>query len=196
MSHNRIITVVGLAVIALALFASACVDEQGAKDMAQESRQVLEPVVSDLTIREADLTARIEDPAATPEQIEEAEAELDSVEQQLEVATRSLEAAIEIEADPAGGIVSQTLGFVMPFVPVPYRLPMVLGGSLLVSALRQYQLRKAGREIARGVEIAAQSDAALKKGLQDNAGTIRIHQGGTARRLVDEAQGKKPARIL
>lgn len=197
MSRNRIVTVVGLAVIAIALFASACVSEQETRRAAEDARKTLEPVRDALAQRQAELADELEDPQADPEQISEAESELEEVERQLAIATKSLETAIAIEADPSDdNLITQAIGVVMPFVPEPYRLPVVLGGGLIASAIRQWKLRQAGREIARGVQVAAESDAELKKRIHENAGTIRLHQGATARRMVDEAQGKKPARLL
>jgi exonuclease VII small subunit len=197
MSQNRVITLVGLAVIALALFASGCLTEQQAQDQARQARETLEPAVEDLERIKAGLGATIADPEAEPDAVAEAQEALDTVEQQLAVATKALEVAIAIEADPSGDtILGQVVNTVLPFLPEPYRLPLALGVPLLASLARAWQLKRAGREVARGVQVAAEADAALKQRIQENAGLIRLNQGATARRLVDEAQGKKPARLL
>ena len=196
MSHNRVITVVGLAVIALALLLSACFNEQRIREEAQVARETLEPIVQELELQEVALTETIEDPATLPEELAQAEEDLETVRESLDVATRALNAALEIEADPTEGLVNQTLQLIMPFVPEPHRLPVVLGGGIVASVIRQWQLRRAGRDIARGIQVAAESDAELKKRLTNNSGLIRMNQGALAGRLVDEAQGKKPARPI
>ena len=196
MSHNRVITVAGLAVIALALLLSACANQQRIREGAQVARETLEPIVQELELQEVALTETIEDPATLPEELAEAEEDLETVRESPDVATRALNAALEIEADPTEGLVNQTLQLIMPFVPEPHRLPVILGGGIVVSVIRQWQLRRAGRDIARGVQVAAESDGELKKRLGDNSGLIRMNQGALAGRLVDEAQGKKPARLI
>lgn len=199
MSHIRSrLTLVLALVVGLAglLCLTGCEYDELVRQRAEDTKEHVEPIRVKLSDRKAELEDSIAEPGIPPEQLDAWQAELETVTVQLAVAEKALAAADRVIADPQGGLVNEVVGFVAPFVPEPYRLPLVLGGGLIVTVLRAIQTRRAARDIAKGVQVAIEADPDLKAKFQAQAGRISAQQGHMAKRLVDEAQGKAKPKLL
>lgn len=155
------------------------------------ARQDLVALRDALAARERALRQALDDPQAPAHLASLQRAELGIVADQLAAADHALAASAQYERDPAGGTIARAVGAVAPFVPEPYRLPLVLGAGLAASLARGAQLRRAGRAIARGVQYALDADPDLARHFASQAPGVRARQTPLARRLVDEAQGKR-----
>lgn len=175
---------------------AGCEVGQSIHRQAQQVREHVEPIREGLADRKAELENSLAAPGIEPEQLDAWQSELASVTAQLAVAEKALAAAERVIADPQGGLVNEVVGFIAPFVPEPYRLPLVLGAGLLASLARGVSLRRAGRDIAKGVQVAIEADPDLKTLFQAQADKISAQQGHLAKRLVDEAQGKAKPKLL
>lgn len=188
-------TALGAMVVAALLVAigqsGGCVDQAAMRHQIESARQDLGALRDDLAARERALRQALEDPSAPADLADGWRAQLVVVRDQLAAAEHAIGASADYEHDPAGGAVARTIGAVAPFVPEPYRLPLVLGAGLAASLARGAQLRRAGRAIARGVQRALDADPQLAAGFAAHAGVVRDEQPPLARRLVDEAQGKR-----
>lgn len=168
-----------------------CVDQAAMRNQIDSARQDLGALREALATREHALRQALEDPSAPADLADGWRTQLGIVQSQLAAADHALHASAEYEHDPAGGAITRTVGAVAPFVPEPYRLPLVLGAGLAASLARGAQLRRAGRAIARGVQRALDADPQLASRFAQQADAVRADQPPLARRLVDEAQGKR-----
>ncbi len=159
----------------------------------ESARQDLGGLRDVLAAREQALSQALGDPSAPPDLAAGWKAQLAVVRNQLATTQHALDASAEYDADPVGGPIARTVGAVSPFVPEPYRLPLVLGAGLAASLARVIQLRKAGRAIAQGVQRALDADPQLASRFAEQSSNVREGQPKLARRLVDEARGKRPA---
>ena len=173
-----------------------CVDQAAMRTQIDAARQDLGALRDALAARERTLRQALEDPQAPADLAVGWRAELGVVQDQLAAAEHAINASADYQRDPAGGAVTRTIGAVAPLVPEPYRLPLVLGAGLAASLARGVQLRKAGRAIARGVQRALEADPQLAARFAGQADTVRAEQPPLARRLVDEAQGKRAPRPI
>lgn len=191
----RVVLVVAAALVCLAatLLTGGCVDHRAMQNQLDSARQDLAALRDALAARQHALRQALEDPSAPADLADGWRAQLTIVEDQLAAADHAIDASAAYEHDPAGGAVTRTIGAIAPFVPEPYRLPLVLGAGLAASLARGVQLRRAGRAIARGVQRALDADPKLADGFAQHAGDVRAEQPPLARRLVDEAQGKRTA---
>lgn len=192
MSHRvRVILLTVLLAVLLPLLGCDTAEIQA---KARQAIETVEPIKADLEDRRLELRDTIESsPAATPDEIEAWRAELATIELSIAAAEKALDAAHRILDDPTGGPISEAVGVVAPFVPEPYRLPLVLAAGLAASIARGIQLRRAGRAVASGVQKAIGADPELAARFHAQAARVASEQTPLAKRLVDEAQGKKRA---
>ncbi|MEQ9096362.1 MAG: hypothetical protein RIE32_08875 [Phycisphaerales bacterium] len=188
-----LVLVGAVACVAAMLLTGGCVDQAAMRNRIDAARQDLGALRDALAARQRALREALADPSAPADLADGWRAQLVVVEDQLAAADHAIVASAEYEHDPAGGAITRTIGAVAPFVPEPYRLPLVLGAGLAASLARGAQLRRAGRAIARGVQRALDADPKLADGFAQHAGKVRAEQPRLARRLVDEAQGKRTA---
>ncbi|GIW74679.1 MAG: hypothetical protein KatS3mg103_1201 [Phycisphaerales bacterium] len=175
-----------------------CVDQAAMRNQIHAARQDLGVLRGALAAREQALRQALEDPSAPAELVAGWHAQLAVVREQLAATDHALAASAEYDQQPGGvgGVISRTVGAVAPLVPEPYRLPLILGAGLAASLARAAQLRRAGRSIARGVQRALDADPVLAERFAQHAGLVRQAQPPLARRLVDEAQGKRAVRPI
>jgi hypothetical protein len=176
--------------------AGGCVDQAAMRQQIESARQDLGGLRDALAAREDALRQALADPSAPPDLAAGWRAQLAVVRDQLAATGHALDASAQYDADPVGGPIARTVGVVAPFVPEPYRLPLVLGAGLAASLARGVQLRRAGRAIARGVQRALDADPQLAATFAQHADAVRAEQPPLARRLVDEAQGKRTPRPI
>lgn len=191
--RGMLVLVGAVACVAAMLLTGGCVDQAAMRNRIDAARQDLGALRDALAARQRALREALADPSAPADLADGWRAQLVVVEDQLAAADHAIVASAEYEHDPAGGAITRTIGAVAPFVPEPYRLPLVLGAGLAASLARGAQLRRAGRAIARGVQRALDADPKLADGFAQHAGKVRAEQPRLARRLVDEAQGKRTA---
>lgn len=91
------------------------------------------------------------------------------------------------EAQNPSDPIAQAVGVVAPFLPVPIRTPLVLGGALIGALLRAHQLRQGLTSVARGFEIAKRDDPDFNARFAANAHTFRATQTPLARKLINTA---------
>lgn len=84
---------------------------------------------------------------------------------------------------------SLTLGLkaVGESLPEPVRAPLLLGGAILVMAVRANRLKAALVSVAKSIEKAKQADETFEQRFRAHAATIRSVQTPTAQRIIDEA---------
>lgn len=181
------------ACLAAVSLSGGCVDQAAMRNQIASARQDLGVLRDALAARQHALRQALEDPSAPPDLADGWRTQLTIVEDQLAAADHAISASAEYEHDPAGGAVTRTIGAVAPLVPEPFRLPLVLGAGLAASLARGAQLRRAGRAIARGVQRALDADPQLATQFAQHSDAVRGEQPPLARRLVDEAQGKRAA---
>ncbi|UYV12264.1 MAG: hypothetical protein NCW75_13315 [Phycisphaera sp.] len=184
------------ACLALGTLTGGCVDQAAMRNQIASARQDLGVLRDALATRQHALRQALEDPSAPPDLAHGWRSQLAVVEDQLAAADHAISASADYEHDPAGGAVTRTIGAVAPLVPEPFRLPLVLGAGLAASLARGAQLRRAGRAIAKGVQRALDADPQLATSFAQHADAIRSEQPPLARRIVDEAQGKRAARPI
>lgn len=173
-----------------------CVDQAATRNQIDSARQDLGVLRDALAARQHALRQALEDPQAPADLRDGWRSQLAVIHDQLAAADHAIEASAEYDADPSGGAsgaITRTVGAVAPFVPEPYRLPLVLGAGLAASLARGAQLRRAARAIARGVQRALDADPQLAAHFAEQADVVRAQQPPLARRLVDEAQRKRTA---
>jgi len=192
---------IGLAIALTVLGASigiagGCVDQAAMRHEIESARQDLGGLRDVLAAREQALREALDDPSAPPDLAAGWRAQLVVVQDQLTAAEHALDASAQYDADPTGGPITRTVGAVAPFLPEPYRLPLVLGAGLAASLARGVQLRRAGRAIARGVQRALDADPQLAAQFAQQSDAVRAEQSPLARRLVDEAQGRRAVRPI
>jgi hypothetical protein len=185
--------VAGFACLFAVSLSGGCVDQAAMRQQIDSARQDLGVLRDALAARQRALRQALEDPSAPADLADGWRAQLTVVGDQLAAADHAIIASADYEHDPAGGAVTRTIGAVAPFVPEPYRLPLVLGAGLAASLARGAQLRRAGRAIARGVQRALDADPQLSAQFAQQADAVRGEQPPLARRIVDEAQGKRAA---
>jgi outer membrane murein-binding lipoprotein Lpp len=182
-----------LACVVAAGLTGGCVDQAAMRNQIDAARQDLGALRDALAARQHALREALADPSAPADLAHGWRAQLVVVEDQLAAAEHAIDASADFDRDPAGGAVTRAIGTVAPFVPEPYRLPLVLGAGLAASLARGVQLRRAGRAIARGVQRALDADPQLATGFAQHADAVRAEQPPLARRLVAEAKGKRTA---
>lgn len=182
-----------LACIVAAGLTGGCVDQAAMRNQIDAARQDLGALRDSLAARQHALREALEDPSAPADLADGWRAQLVVVEDQLAAAEHAIDASADYGRDPAGGAVTRAIGTVAPFVPEPYRLPLVLSAGLAASLARGIQLRRAGRAIASGVQRALDADPQLASGFDQHADAVRAEQPPLARRLVAEAKGKRAA---
>lgn len=191
--HARV--VLGALMVACVIVAigqsGGCVDQAAMRNQIGSARQDLGALRDALAAREHALRQVLEDPSAPANLVGGWRTQLSIVRDQLAAAEHAIDASAHYEHDPASGAITRTVGVVAPFVPEPYRLPLILGAGLAASLARGAQLRRAGRAIARGVQRAIDADPQLAARFAQQADAVRDQQPPLARRLVDEAQGKR-----
>ncbi len=170
-----------------------CVDQAAMRNQIDSARQDLGVLRDALAARQHALRQALEDPSAPADLADGWRTQLTVLEDQLAATDHAISASADYQHDPAGGAVTRTIGAVAPFVPEPYRLPLVLGAGLAASLARGAQLRRAGRAIARGVQRALDADPQLATKFAQQSDAVRDEQPPLARRIVDEAQGKRAA---
>ena len=182
-----------LACLAVGTLTGGCVDQAAMRNQIASARQDLGVVCDALAARQHALRQALEDPSAPADLAAGWHAQLSVIDDQLAAADHAISASAEYEHDPAGGAVTRTIGAVAPLVPEPFRLPLVLGAGLAASLARGAQLRRAGRAIAKGVQRALDADPQLASRFAQHSDAVRAEQPPLARRIVDEAQGKRTA---
>ncbi|MEO1279992.1 MAG: hypothetical protein AAFV77_13615, partial [Planctomycetota bacterium] len=197
-TFRRVLGALGLAsVLAVCVvsvgMSGGCVDQAAMRHEIESARQDLGGLRGILAAREQALSQALDDPSAPADIAAGWRAQLVVVQDQLAATEHALHASAQYDADPAGGPITRTVGAVAPFVPEPYRLPLVLGAGLAASLARGVQLRRAGRAIAQGVQRALDADPQLASRFAQNSSAVRAGQPKLARRIVDEAQGKRAA---
>jgi|GEM_PF-6802624 len=175
-----------LACLAVVTLTGGCVDQAAMRNQIASARQDLGVLRDALAARQRSLRKALEDPSAPPDLAH-------GWRTQLAAADHAITASADYERDPVGGAAARTIGAIAPLVPEPFRLPLVLGAGLAASLARGAQLRRAGRAIARGVQRALDADPQLSAQFAQHAGIVRDEQPSLARRIVDEAQGKRAA---
>lgn len=83
---------------------------------------------------------------------------------------------------PLGGL----LEALVPFVPEPYRAPLVLGGAGVLALARAARLKAGLASVARSIEKAMEGDPVLAEQFRRHADTLRSIQTPLARKVVDE----------
>ncbi|MEO1008793.1 MAG: hypothetical protein AAFX79_09505 [Planctomycetota bacterium] len=173
-----------------------CVDQARVEDEVGRAREGLHALRASLDARERALRDALADPQAPPAAADLWRAELGTISAQRRAADEAIRAADDYADDPAGGVVTRTVGTVAPLVPEPYRLPLVLGAGAIAALARGVQLRRAGRAIARGVQRALDADPQLAERFGQQAAVVRGEQSALAQRLVDEATGRRTPRPI
>ena len=171
-----------------------CVDQAAMREQIDTARQDLGVLREALAAREHALRRAMEDPAAPADLVAQWQHRLAIVQNQLAATDHALAASADHQSDPsngAGALITRTVGAVAPFVPEPYRLPLVLSAGLAASLARGAQLKRAARAIARGVQHALDADPLLAERFTQQRDAVRAQQPPLARRIVDEAQGKR-----
>ena len=102
----------------------------------------------------------------------------------IDAATKQLDEAIRTASNPDDPI-TRTLGWVTPWVPAPWRTPIVLGGALLATFARAWQFKKAAASIAEGINVAMSQDEQFQASFKQHASTFRLAQTRTAAKIVD-----------
>lgn len=110
-------------------------------------------------------------------------------------AARALADAAELAAAESGRLLtdaephpfSQILEWTIPFLPEPYRAPVILAGAAGLALLRAARLKAGLASIARSIQKALESDPAFAQQFRVHADTFRSIQTPLARKVVDQA---------
>jgi len=86
----------------------------------------------------------------------------------------------------------QALGIVMPFIPEPFRSPLVLGTGVVAAVLRNKQLGDGLSSLAQSTVKLAQKSPQVADAIKTHEVMLRQTQTRTAKRAIDKAQGKQP----
>jgi len=83
-------------------------------------------------------------------------------------------------------------------LPPPWGQLLILGGVGIATFIRNRKVRNAGRNIVASIERAAKKSPKFAEALNDPDVVAELQRTQTplAKRIVDEAQGKKPAPLL
>jgi hypothetical protein len=164
---------------------------QAVSERVSRERALVSARVAEME-RESPGSAELPGLRALSERLEAQEQTVRGMVAELDAAVaRAREAGREVGRD--GGedeATRRVVGAVTPWIPEPARTPAALGLALVLSLARAAQLKRAALSIARSVETAGQIDPELRARLKAGATTLRSVQTRTARRLVDEAQGR------
>lgn len=99
----------------------------------------------------------------------------------------SVIAEYEQPSDP----ITQGVSVFTPFLPEPYRVPVVFGAATIASLWRSNRLRGALGSVVRSIDEAARQNSTMAAGLNETAPTLRRIQTPLAQRLVDAEQNKR-----
>lgn len=102
----------------------------------------------------------------------------------VDAATKQLDEVIRTASNPEDPI-ARTLGWITPWVPAPWRTPVVLGGALIATIARAWQFKKAAASIAEGINVAMSQDEQFQASFKQHASTFRLAQTRTAAKIVD-----------
>lgn len=110
-------------------------------------------------------------------------------------AARTLADAAELAAAESGRLLTdvnphplaQILEWTVPFLPEPYRAPVVLAGAAGLALLRAARLKAGLASIAHSIQKALESDPAFAQQFRLHADTLRSIQTPLARKVVDQA---------
>lgn len=81
---------------------------------------------------------------------------------------------------------------VSAWVPAPIQGPLVLGAALIATLARSRQLKESSRSIVNSIAHVLERDDQFRALFQSHADTIRSIQTPGARKIVDQAQKKRP----
>jgi len=157
-------------------------DLVGLRDQAVTERDRLDQHAAEL---ETTLAATPPTAPARPEleaQLQQTRAQADLHSQDID----RLDSIIAHAQNPTDPI-AHAVGVVAPFLPMPIRTPLVLGGALLGTLLRMHQLRQGLTSVARGFEIAKRDDPDFNARFAANTPTFRATQTPLARKLINRA---------
>jgi hypothetical protein len=92
------------------------------------------------------------------------------------------------EADPA----TAPFGTLGTLLPPPLRVPLALGGALLVTLGRAAQLKKGLRSVAQSIEAAKKTDEQFKVAFARHSPTFRAVQTPIAQKVVAQVSTENP----
>ena len=92
----------------------------------------------------------------------------------------------------------QGVGLIAKYLPPPWGTIVVGAAGLIFTAARSRKIRAAAQSIVSSIERARKQSPKLAEALDDPAVIAELQRAQTplAKRIVDEAQGKKPAPLL
>lgn len=111
-----------------------------------------------------------------------------------QAAVQQVDLLIQRAANPDDAL-GQAVEIAAPWIPAPARAPLALGAALVAALVRAAQLKRGMISIARGINKAMEEDDQFRAGFQRHANTFRAIQTPLAKRVVDEASGRRIVRL-
>lgn len=166
-----------------AVLAVSCLGLTGCFEDAAETKAALGDLQHAVAKMQTDLNA-------LPEQSEQAKALAEKL-GKAQAAIAALQENLDKRPADAIGVAEAALQTAGPFVPPPWNVLIPVGLNVLL-LLRNWQNRSAARNIAAATEAAkmANGGATVDFAAPATMATMDL-MGSAAKRLVDEAQGKK-----
>lgn len=164
---------------------SGCIDLAQVEKMRDDAVKLRET----LHASERDWEGRIASLPASDPRRPQAEASLSAARAQshaVDAAVQELNEVIRQARNPDDPILSVGA----PFLPEPFRSPILLGGALIAMAARTIQLKRGVASIAQSLQKAMEEDDQFLSGMKKHANTFRSIQTRTAQKIVNQATGK------
>ncbi len=109
----------------------------------------------------------------------------------LDAAIAQADLVLQEAQEPTDSITTIAHG-VSAWVPAPIQGPLVLGAALIATLARSRQLKESSRSIVNSIAHVLERDDQFRALFQSHADTIRSIQTPGARKIVDQAQKKRP----